>query len=129
MIKSFRDLIAWQKSMDLGTAFYALARILPKDEIFGLSSQMRRAAVSIPSNIAEGQARNSPKEFINFVSIAKGSHAELSTQLDLCARLSCFSPADLAPVSALADEVGRMLTVISSRLRAKLAPSPLPPNP
>ena len=80
MVQSFQDLIIWQKAMDLVIEVYNLVKELPKEEQYALSDQMRRAAVSIPSNIAEGQSRNSTKEFIQFLSVAKGSNAELQTQ-------------------------------------------------
>ena len=80
MVQSFQDLIVWQKATDLVIEVYNLVKELPKEEQYALSDQMRRAAVSIPSNIAEGQSRNSTKEFIQFLSVAKGSNAELQTQ-------------------------------------------------
>ncbi|MDR0305512.1 MAG: four helix bundle protein [Chitinispirillales bacterium] len=80
-IKSYQELIVWQKAMDLAKEIYFLVKKLPKMEMFSLSDQMRRAVVSIPSNIAEGQARNSTKELIRFSAIANGSKAELETQL------------------------------------------------
>lgn len=118
---SFRDLIVWQKAMELARQVYALTRRLPKEELYALGDQMRRAAVSIPSNIAEGQARDSRKEFLNFLSIAKGSNAELGTQLELCATLGYLSAEVAAPVAALSVEVGRMLTTLSARLKSSLS--------
>ena len=79
MKKRYKDLLVWQKSTDLVVEIYRVAKLLPKEELYALSNQMRRAAVSIPSNIAEGQARASQKEFVQFLSIAKGSNAELHT--------------------------------------------------
>ena len=81
MAKSYRELIVWQKSMELAEKVYLLVKALPKEETYALSDQMRRAAVSIPSNIAEGHARQSQKEFLQFLCIARGSRAELETQL------------------------------------------------
>jgi four helix bundle protein len=127
-VNSFQDLIVWQKAMALATDIYRVTRLLPKEELFGLTSQLRRAAVSIPSNIAEGQARNSPKEFLNFISIAKGSAAELTTQLDLCTRLGYLADAQHAPVATLAAEVARMLNALSAKIKAKLSPPPLTTN-
>lgn len=127
-VNSFQDLIVWQKAMALATDIYRVTRLLPKEELFGLTSQLRRAAVSIPSNIAEGQARNSPKEFLNFISIAKGSAAELTTQLDLCTRLGYLTDAQHAPVATLATEVARMLNALSARIKTKLSPPPPPPK-
>lgn len=83
MSKSYRELKVWQKSYDLAKDVYSLCLELPKNELFGLTSQMQRAAVSIPSNIAEGQQRGSVKEFRQFLQIARGSAAELATQLQL----------------------------------------------
>jgi four helix bundle protein len=87
MAKSFRDLEVWRLGLDLVETIYRCTAEFPKSEIFALSAQMRRAAVSIPSNIAEGQARSSSKEFLRFLSIAIGSLAELATQLELASRL------------------------------------------
>ena len=77
--KSYKDLLVWQKAMLAAKMIYLLIKQLPQEELFALSNQIRRAAISIPSNIAEGQARNSTKEFLQFLSIAKGSKAELET--------------------------------------------------
>ena len=86
-VESYRDLIVWQKSMELVERVYRMTRVFPKEELYGLSSQIRRAAVSIPSNIAEGQARKSTAEFLNFLSIAQGSRAEVETQTLIAQRL------------------------------------------
>ena len=87
MAKSFRDLKVWNLAVDMSMLVYAVTAGFPKSEMFGLSSQMRRAAVSIPSNIAEGSARGTKKDFKQFVSIARGSNCELQTQLLIAARL------------------------------------------
>ena len=84
---SYKDLIVWQKAMDLVVEIYRICKFLPKEENYGLSDQMRRSVVSIASNIAEGQARDSKKDFIRFLSIAQGSKAELETQIEICRRL------------------------------------------
>ncbi len=86
-IKSFRDLRVWQSGMDLVTEIYRLTQSFPREEQYGLTSQVRRAAVSIPSNIAEGHARESSKEYLNHLSIAQGSLAELQTQVEIATRL------------------------------------------
>ena len=83
-MNGYKDLIVWQKSMDLVDEIYRLVKFLPKEETYALSDQMRRAAVSVPSNIAEGYERKSPKEFANFLSIARASRAELETQICIC---------------------------------------------
>ena len=88
-IKRYRDLLIWQKGMALAKQVYAMTRAFPGDERFGLTAQMRRAAVSVPSNIAEGQARRGRKEFVQFLSHAEGSLAELDTQLRLAVELGC----------------------------------------
>ena len=83
MIQSFRDLQVWQKSMEMTIAVYRLTRDFPRDELYGLTSQMRRSAVSVPSNIAEGQGRLNLGEFRQFLGIARGSNCELQTQLEI----------------------------------------------
>ena len=109
MAADFKDLLVWQKAMDLAEMGYALVKRLPKDEQFELSSQIRRAAVSIPSNIAEGQGRKSNREFMRFLSIARGSRAELETQLMLAQRLGYVTKEQIVPAILLCNEVGRML--------------------
>jgi len=90
-IKTFRDLIAWQKAMDLARGVYRVTRAMPETERFGLTSQMRRCAVSVPSNIAEGFGRQSTDEYIRFLKIARGSLAELDTQLELSISMELIS--------------------------------------
>ncbi len=106
---SYRKLIVWQKSMDLVEMIYTLVNYLPKEEIYGLSSQMRRAAVSIPSNIAEGHGRQTEKEFYRFLCISQGSKAELETQLEVCLRLNYLKQDQVQTALALCDEVGKMI--------------------
>ncbi len=115
-IKHYRDLIVWQKSMDLVTEIYKLLKLLPKEELFDLSSQMRRAVVSIPCNIAEGQARKSTKEFVNFLSIAQGSKAELQTQLLICERLNYLTKEQLKNALLLSEEIGKMIFALMQTL-------------
>lgn len=119
MENSFRKLVVWQKSMELVTEVYRVVRLLPKEELYALSSQMRRAAVSIPSNIAEGRARNSNKEFIQFLSIARGSFAELQTQLLICVNLQYLAEEQIAKAMALSEEVGKMLNKFILKLTAE----------
>lgn len=107
--KGFRDLIAWQKGMELTEMVYKITSSFPKEELYGITSQMRRSAVSIPSNIAEGQLRNSKKEFIQFLSIALGSCAELSTQLELSKRLRYLTESDFERISEVIYEVMKVL--------------------
>ena len=112
----YRELIVWQKSMALADEVYALARLLPKEEQFGLSSQLRRAAVSVPSNIAEGHGRQTEKDFKQFLSIAKGSVYEIETQLMICLRQGFVTENQAEAARSLCDEVGKMLTrLISSK--------------
>jgi len=99
-LRNYRDLLVWQKAMSLVEQIYALSRQFPADERFGLVSQIRRAAVSVPSNIAEGQARNSTREFVQFISHAEGSLAEVDTQLTLAGRLGFCGDGDLSRIFA-----------------------------
>ncbi len=127
-VRSYRDLVVWKKGMALAASVYRLTRQLPKHEEYRISGQMIRAATSVPANIAEGHGRGTRRDYAHFVSIAKGSLAELETFLLLVAEL------DLAPstatdlVLAQAEEVGRMLTALRARLIAK-PPSSLEPVP
>lgn len=104
--------------MDLVTAIYRLSAHFPQEERFGLVSQIRRAAVSVPSNIAEGRARNTRKEFIQFLHIAFGSLAELETQMDIAERLSYGKKTDYTESTGLLEEVRRMLIAMLSSLKA-----------
>ena len=115
-INNYREMIVWQKSMDLVVEVYRLLKHLPREEQFALTSQIRRAVISIPSNIAEGQSRKSFKEFTNFLSIARGSLAELETQLFICERLKYLSSEQIALPLRLSDEIGRILTALISKL-------------
>ena len=115
-IQDFKDLVVWQKAMDLTTEVYRLTKKLPKDELYGLTNQLRRAAVSIPSNIAEGNARGSQREYVRFLSIARGSKSEVETQLLLCVKLGYLEPSETESALALCTEVGKMLTVMISKL-------------
>ena len=108
-IESFRDLTAWQKAMTLSAGSYGFTVAFPREERYGLTAQIRRAAVSIPSNLAEGHNRRSRQAFANHVSIALGSQAELETQIELAVRLQFASQDSATPVQALAAEVGRLL--------------------
>ena len=89
--RNYRDLIAWQRAMDLAEALHIVTRKFPAEERYGITSQIRRAAVSIPSNIAEGAARTSKKEFLHFLSVARGSLSEIDTQLTIAKRLGLIS--------------------------------------
>ena len=117
---TFRDLNVWKKSMSLVTEVYKLIRKLPKEESYCLSDQMRRAAVSIPSNIAEGHARDSQNDFLRFLSIAQGSRAELDTQLEICVNLGYFSREDILIAEDLSIQVRKMIIVMQKRIRELL---------
>lgn len=119
-VLSYKDLIVWQKALDLVEMVYQVTRAFPKEELYGLTNQLRRAAVSIPSNIAEGHARSSTQEFHRFLSIAKGSLAEVETQLLIAQRLGYLSNDQLAPILSLQTEINKM----ANGLMAKLAPNP-----
>lgn len=112
-IKSYKDLTVWQKSFELSKKIYLLTVQLPKDEQFGLISQMRRCAVSVPSNIAEGQQRNNIREYRQFLGIAKGSVAELETQLLLTQEIYTL---DIEQELALLYEVQKMLGSLTRKL-------------
>jgi len=115
-ISSYKDLLVWRKGMKLVKEIYRLSRAFPADERFGLVSQMRRAAVSIPSNIAEGQARRSTNEFIQFISQAEGSVAELDTQLILSVELGYCPVGEAAPAAELISELMKMLNALRRTL-------------
>jgi len=115
-IKDFKDLIVWQKAMDLAVEVYQLVKKLPKEELFALSDQMRRAVTSIPSNIAEGRGRDSIKEYTHFLSIAKGSNTELETQLLLCVKINYLNNSDIEKALGLIKEVGKMLNSLQKSL-------------
>lgn len=118
-VKSYKDLIVWQKSMDLVEMIYQVTKSFPKDEQYGLTNQLRRAAVSIPSNIAEGQARNSTAEFKNFLSIARGSLAEVDTQLLIAERLGYIQPEKLREILELQIEINKMTNSLMSKLATR----------
>lgn len=115
MAQHYRELIAWQKAMALVKHVYEATKGFPDDEKFGLVSQMRRCAVSIPSNIAEGQARNTTCEFKQFIGVARGSIAELTTEILIAEQLGYL--AEPKQTIDLAEEVGRILTGLSQSLR------------
>ena len=108
-MSDYKKLLVWQKGIELAEEIYKITKLLPDDEKFGLSSQMRRAAISIPSNIAEGQSRHSKKEFIHFLRIAQGSNSELETQLILCENLSFLSEKDVEFSLSLYTEIDKMI--------------------
>src|ERR1035438_1267123 len=117
MVRSFRDLEVWQLGLDLVQSFYQCTAAFPKSETFGLAAQMRGAAVSIPSNIAEGQARKSPKEFLRFLSYAVGSLAELETQLELATRLE-YGQGKVPGLLAEVNSLGKKLHCLQRSIRS-----------
>lgn len=119
MIQTYRDLIVWQKSMDLVIAVYDLTGNYPKEEIYGLTSQTRRAAVSIPSNIAEGKLRGYDAEFKRYLLIAFASGGELETQLEIAKRLPQTRDLDYSKVDSLLEEIMKMLNTLITKLVSK----------
>jgi len=117
--KGHKDLLVWQRGMDLVVACYELTRTLPSDERFGLISQMRRAAISVPANVSEGHARRSRQAYVNHVSIALGSQSELETLVELCRRLRFCSGTALDRFENDLQGVGRLLFGLHRSLTAK----------
>ena len=115
-IRSHRDLIVWQKSMDLVVLIYGLAESFPKTELYRLTSQITRAVVSVPGNIAEGNGRSSRKEYAHFLSIAKGSLMETETYVFLAVRLGYVPQAQTVESLNLITEISKMLTKLRTRL-------------
>ncbi|MGD0382506.1 MAG: four helix bundle protein [Thermoguttaceae bacterium] len=114
--KDYRDLVAWQKAMDLVLLVYRVTKSLPKEELYGLMSQMRRAAVSIPSNIAEGQGRHTKKDFRNFLFVALGSLRELETQILITQGLKYITDQTTIELCGLTDRVGRLIRGLAKSL-------------
>ncbi len=117
-IKSYRDLIVWQEAMVLAEVSYRLTAKLPKEETYGLSAQIRRSAVSIPSNIAEGYARETTGSYVQFLRTARGSLRELETQLILCQRVGMLDGTDVDAALEKCDSIGRMLHGLIRSLQA-----------
>jgi four helix bundle protein len=119
-ISRFRELKAWQLGMDLTEKVYLLTDSFPKSEIYGLSSQIRRCAVSIPSNLAEGHGRTSAKEFLQFIAIAYGSICELETQILLSHRLKYLDQSNLETVSVLLTETSKTIRGLQKAIRERV---------
>ncbi|MCA1572997.1 MAG: four helix bundle protein [Acidobacteria bacterium] len=115
-VKNYSELIVWQKAMDLVERIYEATREFPKEELYGLASQVRRAAVSIPSNIAEGQGRRSTNEFLHHLSYAHGSLREVETQILIAGRLGYLRQSNLDEVMRLSAEVGRLINGLANSL-------------
>lgn len=117
VIKTFRDLIVWQKSISFVAEIYKMTNVFPKEEQFSLTSQLRRAAISIPSNIAEGFGRHTRKEYIRFLQIAIGSTFELQTQIEIAKNLNFISQENFSRVFELSREIERMLSSLITKLK------------
>ena len=115
-MRSHRDLVVWQKAMDLVDLVYLLARSLPVEEMYGLRSQMTRAAVSVPANIAEGQTRATSKDFANFLVTARSSLMELETLMMVAVRQRYFKQDSADPLMSKITELSKMLTVLRARV-------------
>jgi four helix bundle protein len=118
MAHSFRDLVVWQRSMQLTLAIYRLTQAFPREEMYGLTSQIRSAAVSLPSNIAEGHGRLNTAEFRQFLGIARASNFELQTQLEIARSLAFGSPTLIDEAEGLSHEVGKMIYSILESTKA-----------
>ncbi|NUQ61698.1 MAG: four helix bundle protein [Pirellulales bacterium] len=125
-IRDYRQLMVWQKAMDLVETVYRTTRTFPKEELYGLTIQIRRAAVSVPSNIAEGQGRHTTRDFLHFLAIAHGSLKELETQILIAHRLNYMDQQEQAQLTSLTHEVGRL---ISGLVRSLMKRATAPPRP
>ena len=119
MAQSFRELTVWQRAMEMTVQVYELTHGFPRDEIYGLTSQLRRASVSVASNIAEGRGRMSQGEFRQFLGTAQGSNFEVQTQLEVSRRLGLGSEVSLQRAEILSVEVGKMLSALIASLQLK----------
>ena len=117
--RSYRDLVAWQKSMDLAESIYSCTRSFPREEMYGIISQMRRTVASVPSKIAEGQARNSSGEFRQFLGIARGSVAELETWILLSERAGYLDSARSEKLLVNCEEIQKLLIGLKDSLKPK----------
>lgn len=123
MISSYKELIVWQRAIELVVEIYKLTEDFPKEEIYGLTAQMRRSAVSIPSNIAEGRFRGTKKDYSQFLRIAYGSGAELETQIEISRRLPKTKELDYSKAGSLLEEIMKMLNVIIRKFNPNEAKS------
>jgi four helix bundle protein len=120
MGQHFKDLVVWQKAMEMVTEVYKLTDRFPKKEVYSLTDQIRRAAVSVPSNIAEGQAHHNNREFLHFLRHSSGSLAELETQLNIAERLGYADASSTAQILARVHEVGRILSGLIGSIREQI---------
>ena len=124
MAQSFRDLQVWRRAMQLTVAVYRLTQDFPREEQFGLTSQIRRSAVSIPSNIAEGQGRTTAGEFRQFLGMARGSNCEVQTQLEIARALKFGNPGLIDEVESLSNEVRKMLFGLMNSVKTRSGKQP-----
>ena len=117
-VKDFRDLFVWQRSMELVEMVYRVTENFPSKEMFGLTNQLLRAAVSIPSNVAEGQGRNTTTDFLRFLSISRGSLQEVQTQFELARRLGYISDTTAEELVLLSDEVAKLINGLCRSLHS-----------
>jgi four helix bundle protein len=119
-VQHYRELKVWQAAMDLAEQCYQATRTFPKDELFGMTSQIRRSAASVPANIAEGQGRQHTREFLNHLSVARGSLMELETHVLLSNRVNLLPKETMDRLLFLTDQISRMLSGLRQALEAKL---------
>lgn len=119
IVRSYKELRVWQGAMDLVEEVYRLTATFPREESYGLTSQLRRAAVSIPSNVAEGQSRASTKEFLNHLSMAQASLAEVETQLEISVRLNYLAVEQVAAAVSSIQKLGKQLHALRNALEAR----------
>jgi four helix bundle protein len=119
MAQRFQELIVWQKAVDLATSVYRLTQQFPPSELYGLTGQLRRAAVSVASNVAEGRGRLTDGEFRNFLGVAQGSTYEVQTQLVIARRLNFGSPQEITACESLSEEISKMLNAFIATLPRK----------
>jgi four helix bundle protein len=125
-VQSFRDLRVWHATMDLMDIVYELTRTIPKSEVYGLSSQIQRAAVSVPANIAEGHTRHNLREYLHFLSIARSSLAEVETYLEAVPRLGYLPREDTVPLLERAASVNKQLIALRNSLASHLQEDSIP---
>ena len=129
MVNSFRDLRVWQAGMELAESIYQLTATFPPQEMYGLTSQLRRAAVSIPSNIAEGHTRESTKEYLHHISVAQASLAEVQTQIELAGRLGYAAAEEISHIIEACVALSKQLLALRNALYKNLPYQPLSPVP
>jgi four helix bundle protein len=118
MVQSFRDLVVWQRAIQLTVSVYRLTQGFPREELYGLTSQIRRSAVSVPSNIAEGHGRLSTGEYRQFLGITRGSNFEIQTQLEIARSLGFGDPKLIIEAESLSHEVGKMIYGVLEGIKA-----------